>query len=262
MDGPSYGGWSGGGYEGGYEGWGGGPSGSYYGGAGSQQGFGRGGFYGGQGGSYGSQMEGGEQHGWESYGQGRGRLASSGSSMGWQGQGPSGGMYGGRGIGGSMSGTGMAGSFAGAGMGEMGGQGFEAERRRNVGRGPKGYQRSDERIREEISDQLMQHPLIDASDVEIEVQGGEVTLKGNVEDRNMKRMLEDLAESVLGVKDVHNHVRAQPQQGQLRNDQQRQGQLGQQSAGSRSQHGEHGQQNQLSGSSREHEPAGSGRGKS
>ena len=34
------------------------------------------------------------------------------------------------------------------------------------GRGPKGYRRSDERIKEEISDRLMTHPDIDASDID------------------------------------------------------------------------------------------------
>jgi osmotically-inducible protein OsmY len=78
-----------------------------------------------------------------------------------------------------------------------------------MGKGPKGYQRSDERIREEIADNLMRHPQIDASEIEIEVREGMVTLKGTVDDRQVKYMLEDEVEGVLGVKDVTNQVRVQ-----------------------------------------------------
>ena len=40
------------------------------------------------------------------------------------------------------------------------------------GRGPKGYSRSDDRIREDVSDRLSDDHMIDASDIEIEVKGG------------------------------------------------------------------------------------------
>ena len=76
----------------------------------------------------------------------------------------------------------------------------------HIGRGPKGYQRTDERIREEISDRLMDHGGIDASAMEVTVENGEVTLTGTVEDRRSKRMAEDVADSVRGVKDVHNRL--------------------------------------------------------
>jgi hypothetical protein len=76
-----------------------------------------------------------------------------------------------------------------------------------VGRGPKGYQRSDERIREDISERLTAHGLIDASDVEVRVQGAEVTLIGFVDSREAKRAAEDCAEDVSGVREVHNQLR-------------------------------------------------------
>ena len=82
------------------------------------------------------------------------------------------------------------------------------------GRGPKGYQRSDDRIREDICEVLMQHGEIDASEVEVEVQNGEVTLRGTVEDRRQKRLIEDVLEEVSGVRDVQNQLRVQQQQGQ------------------------------------------------
>ena len=76
-----------------------------------------------------------------------------------------------------------------------------------TGRGPRGYQRSDERIHEEVCERLTRHGHIDASDIEIDVHEGEVTLTGMVTDRQAKRLAEDVAESVTGVKDVHNRLR-------------------------------------------------------
>jgi hypothetical protein len=77
----------------------------------------------------------------------------------------------------------------------------------HTGRGPKGYQRSEERIREDLSDRLTAHGLIDASDVEVRIQGAEVTLVGFVDSRAAKRAAEDLAEDVPGVREVHNQLR-------------------------------------------------------
>ena len=75
------------------------------------------------------------------------------------------------------------------------------------GRGPKGYQRSDERIREDVSDRLTDDYYLDASDVEVQVSGAEVILTGTVNSRNEKRRAEDLAESAKGVKNVENRIR-------------------------------------------------------
>jgi Flp pilus assembly secretin CpaC len=50
---------------------------------------------------------------------------------------------------------------------------------------------------------------IDASDIEVQVQDGEVTLTGTVEDRLAKRRAEDCAEQVMGVRDVMNQIRVQ-----------------------------------------------------
>ena len=75
-----------------------------------------------------------------------------------------------------------------------------------AGRGPKGYTRSDERIREDISDKFMEHPDLDASDIEVRVAKGEVTLSGSVDSRWAKRLAEDIAESCTGVRDVMNQL--------------------------------------------------------
>ena len=79
----------------------------------------------------------------------------------------------------------------------------------HAGRGPKGYRRSDERIQEEINEQLMRHPNIDPSEVTVQVQNGEVTLTSTVDDRQSKRLAEDIAESCSGVSEVHNQLRVQ-----------------------------------------------------
>jgi osmotically-inducible protein OsmY len=68
--------------------------------------------------------------------------------------------------------------------------------------------RSDESIREEIRVSLSRRPGLDASGVEVEVEGGEVTLSGRVEDRDARWLAEDLVESVPGVSLVHNRLRA------------------------------------------------------
>lgn len=75
------------------------------------------------------------------------------------------------------------------------------------GRGPKNYQRSDERIREDVCERLERDDRVDASDLEVLVDGGIVTMSGTVQDREMKRRAEDLAESCGGVRDVQNQIR-------------------------------------------------------
>jgi hypothetical protein len=75
------------------------------------------------------------------------------------------------------------------------------------GKGPKGYQRSDERIRDEINDKLTDDDRIDASEIEVRVERGEVTLTGTVQERNLKRIAEDIVESISGVKNVENRIR-------------------------------------------------------
>jgi hypothetical protein len=75
------------------------------------------------------------------------------------------------------------------------------------GKGPKGYRRSDERLREDVSESLSADGDLDASEISVEVADGEVTLEGTVVDRPSKRHAENLAERVAGVRDVHNRLR-------------------------------------------------------
>lgn len=83
------------------------------------------------------------------------------------------------------------------------------EARNHAGRGPKGYTRSDERIREDVSDRLTDDWLIDASEIEVAVASGEVTLSGAVDSREAKRRAADCAESVSGARNVQNNLRVQ-----------------------------------------------------
>jgi osmotically-inducible protein OsmY len=78
-----------------------------------------------------------------------------------------------------------------------------------AGIGPRGYQRSDERILEDVSERLTQNGQIDASDISVGVSEGVVILIGTVNSRQGKRLAEDLAESVSGVEDVDNQLRVQ-----------------------------------------------------
>lgn len=89
----------------------------------------------------------------------------------------------------------------------------EEDRRRDEqeehhrGKGPRGYTRSDDRIREDVSDRLADNPILDASEIDVSVSSGEVTLGGSVDSRYAKRLAEDLADDVLGVKNVQNNLR-------------------------------------------------------
>jgi hypothetical protein len=85
---------------------------------------------------------------------------------------------------------------------------------RHAGRGPRGYRRSDDRILEDVSELLTRDPDIDATEIEVIVVDGEVTLAGDVDDRRTKRHAEDLVERCAGVNDVHNQLRVKRGLGQ------------------------------------------------
>jgi osmotically-inducible protein OsmY len=76
-----------------------------------------------------------------------------------------------------------------------------------VGRGPKNYLRSDDRIREDVCRRLTEDPQIDASNIDVEVSDREVTLSGTVYSRDERRKAEDCAEQVTGVSHVQNNIR-------------------------------------------------------
>lgn len=75
------------------------------------------------------------------------------------------------------------------------------------GKGPRGYVRSDDRILEDVNDRLTQDERIDASDIEVSVKDGEVTLTGTVSGRFEKRIAEDCSDTVSGVRNTQNNLR-------------------------------------------------------
>ncbi|MBV8520226.1 MAG: BON domain-containing protein [Acidobacteria bacterium] len=83
------------------------------------------------------------------------------------------------------------------------------------GRGPKNWRRSDERIREIVNELLTEHDGIDATDIEVSVENGEVTLTGHVGSRWEKRLADDIAHSCGGVHDVHNRLKVSDRETQV-----------------------------------------------
>lgn len=75
------------------------------------------------------------------------------------------------------------------------------------GKGPLGYQRSDERLRELVSEALADDDQIDASQILVSVKDAEVTLSGVVDDRRARRDAEDCVASIAGVRDVQVQLR-------------------------------------------------------
>lgn len=88
----------------------------------------------------------------------------------------------------------------------------DRELRQNRGRGPRDYQRRDERIYEDVCERLTEDDRVDASEIEVSVADGEVTLTGTVRSRRAKRRATDVVDAVKGVKDVHNSIRVSDEQ--------------------------------------------------
>jgi CBS domain-containing protein/osmotically-inducible protein OsmY len=156
----------------------------------------------------------------ERYGSGGGTGYSGPSGLGWQtdagygagatgyggsGRGALGEWSSGRGGAGSsgMGSQGMGSTGSGMGSGSAGSMGSAAMRNR----GPKGWQRSDERIHDDVCERLANEPGIDPSEVIVEVNGGNVVLTGSVPDRGMKYRIEDIVDGCSGVRDVDNRLR-------------------------------------------------------
>ena len=79
----------------------------------------------------------------------------------------------------------------------------------HVGRGPRDYRRSDQRILEDVCDSLAGDSRVDAREIDVRVRDADVTLEGAVSDRRMRRLAEDLAAAVPGVRDVFNQLRVE-----------------------------------------------------
>lgn len=75
-----------------------------------------------------------------------------------------------------------------------------------MGKGPRGYRRSDDRIYEEVCEALQDDPTVDATDIGVKVHDGVVTLEGKARDRMEKRVAEMVVIEVPGVLDVRNEI--------------------------------------------------------
>jgi hypothetical protein len=75
------------------------------------------------------------------------------------------------------------------------------------GRGPRGYRRTSERILEDLCDRLTEDPFVDASEIEVQVNGTEVLLAGIVDDWTAQRQAQSIAQDVAGVTRVVNNLR-------------------------------------------------------
>ena len=94
----------------------------------------------------------------------------------------------------------------GSGYSQVGNPSESLSSRGHFGRGPKGYTRSDDRIKEDISERLTDDYSLDASDISVEVRNGVVTLSGQVDERWMKHHAEDLVDRCSGVQDIENRL--------------------------------------------------------
>lgn len=108
----------------------------------------------------------------------------------------------------------QAGNQGGSSWGQNGGmqRGNESGGQSHRGRGPKNYQRSDDRISEDVCDRLSDDHDVDASNIDVSVSDREVTLSGEVDSKQAKRYAEDCADGCSGVEHVQNNLRVKKSQ--------------------------------------------------
>ena len=75
------------------------------------------------------------------------------------------------------------------------------------GLGPRDYRRADARVYEDVCEALTHDSEVDATEIEVKVTDGEVTLLGTVTSREQKRRAGFIADRMPGVRDVHNQLR-------------------------------------------------------
>lgn len=81
------------------------------------------------------------------------------------------------------------------------------------GRGPQGWRRSDQRVREDVCERLSEDRLIDARGIEVEVRDGVVTLGGEAYGASDPTRASQIARAVHGVKDVRLELSVKPRAG-------------------------------------------------
>lgn len=78
------------------------------------------------------------------------------------------------------------------------------------GKGPRGWTLSDTRLIDEVSDRLMDDPLLDASEVEVSADAGVITLRGEVPGASDTAHAELVARRTPGVHEVVNRLSFRP----------------------------------------------------
>lgn len=85
-------------------------------------------------------------------------------------------------------------------------QGRFSDEKTHRGKGPKNFRRSDERILEDVCEYLEDDGRIDASEIEVNINQGVITLTGPIESRKMKKFIENQVDHCRGVRDVRNNL--------------------------------------------------------
>lgn len=67
--------------------------------------------------------------------------------------------------------------------------------------------RPDAQLAQELQEILTKDPELDSTEIEVEVEGGAVTLRGVVDSTDARLLAEELVESVTGVREVHNNLK-------------------------------------------------------
>ena len=67
--------------------------------------------------------------------------------------------------------------------------------------------RPDAQLAQELQEILTKDPELDSTEIEVEVEGGAVTLRGVVDSSDARLLAEELVESVSGVREVHNNLK-------------------------------------------------------
>lgn len=109
-------------------------------------------------------------------------------------------------VGPGYAGFGGSAGYTGGGLGGVSGTGFGPDPLGEPWR-PTPDTHHDDRIHDDICERLAQATNVDASEIEVSVEAGVVTLEGRVEERPMKHAAADLVERVPGVHRVHNRLR-------------------------------------------------------
>jgi osmotically-inducible protein OsmY len=78
----------------------------------------------------------------------------------------------------------------------------------NRGRGPKNYVRTDQRVFEDVCEELTRDDAVDASEMLVHVERGRVTLEGTVPTARMRELAEEIIQELPGVQSVRNQLRA------------------------------------------------------